>query len=102
MEVVTPGHVYKLPDFEHDGEQTLCFINKKPKEEGSKELIVVNQGTSTEEVLEVLIDRMNFLNGLFPCRENAVAITHLDTALLWMQKRTADRVKRNVKGTNQK
>ena len=44
---------------------------------------------------------MNFLNGKFPCRENSIVITHLETALLWLEKRTNDRIKRNVEGKNE-
>jgi hypothetical protein len=46
----------------------------------------------------MLLDRMNYLQSKFPCRENAIAITKLDEALLWLNKRTSDRVKRNVEG----
>jgi hypothetical protein len=42
------------------------------------------------------------LNGKFPCRENSIAITKLEEALMWLNKRTADRVKRGVEGKNLK
>ncbi len=38
--------------------------------------------------------------GRFRCRENAVAITKLDEALMWLNKRTADREAREVEGTH--
>jgi len=41
------------------------------------------------------------LNKNIPCRENAVAITKLDEALMWLEKRKKDREKRNVEGTDQ-
>jgi hypothetical protein len=41
------------------------------------------------------------LNEKYPCRENAVAITKLDEALLWLEKRTRVRIERGVEGTNQ-
>jgi hypothetical protein len=78
--------------------QTIQFIQKEPKEEGSTELVTISDGTTNEELLEVLIDRISFLNSKFPCRENAIAITKLDEALLWLNKRTNDRIKRNVEG----
>jgi len=94
------GHQYELSNFENKDQQgqILQFIHKEPKEEGSIELVTVADGTTNEEVLEVLIDRMNFLQAKFPCRENAIAITKLDEALLWLNKRTQDRLKRNVEG----
>lgn len=100
MKVNVPGHTYELANFENkEGQgQTLQFIHKEPKEEGSTELVTISDGTTNEEVLEVLIDRMNFLQSKFPCRENAIAITHFETGLMWLTKRTADRVKRAVEG----
>lgn len=45
---------------------------------------------------------MNFLQNSFPCRENAIVITHLETALLWLNKRTEDRKARGVEGKHEK
>ena len=56
-------------------------------------------GISNESVLVVLIDRMRgFQSGPFACRENALALTHMEEALMWLQKRTRDRVGRCVEG----
>lgn len=94
-----PGHKYVAPNFENaEGGQTIQFIQKEPKEEGSVELVTINDGTTNEAILEVLIARMNFLQSKFPCRENALVITKLEESLMWLNKRTADRVKRNVEG----
>lgn len=99
MIVNTPGHSYLLAPFEEGGSsQLLEFIQKVPVAKGSTELKTVVNGTTNEEVLAVLIDRLNFLQSKFPCRENAVAITHIETALLWLNHRTANRVKRGVEG----
>lgn len=60
-------------------------------------------GVSDEALLAITIDRLrSFQAGPLSCRENAVALTHLETALLWLQKRTRDRMARGVEGTNQK
>ena len=95
-----PGHQCELSNFENKDQQgqILQFIHKEPKEEGSTELVTVADGTTNEEVLEVLIDRMNFLQSKFPCRENAIVITKLEESLMWLNKRTQDRLKRNVEG----
>lgn len=100
MKVLVEGHKYELSNFENKDNQgqTLQFIQKEPVSEGSTELKTVSDGTTNEELLEVLLNRMNYLQSKFPCRENAIAITKLDEALLWLNKRTADRVKRNVEG----
>ena len=106
MKILREGHRYELANFE-DKEakgQEIQFIEKESQvvSEGVTELVTVNDGTTNEEVIEVLIDRLNNLNGKFPCRENSLAITKLEEALMWLNKRTADRVKRGVKGTNNK
>jgi len=60
-------------------------------------------GAFIESVLEAAIGRLQFFqSSKFACRENAVALTHMETALLWLQKRTADREARGVEGTHQK
>lgn len=100
MKVNVPGHTYELANFENKEApgQILQFIHKEPKAEGSTELVTISDGTTNEELLDALINRMNFLQSKFPCRENAIAITHFETGLMWLNKRTADRVKRDVEG----
>jgi hypothetical protein len=57
-------------------------------------------GITNEALLAVVIDRMRgFQSGQFKCRENAIALTHLEEALMWLQKRTRDRMARGVEGT---
>lgn len=55
-------------------------------------------GVQIEDIIEAAIARTRYVNGLLSCRENSVALTHLETALLWLNKRTADRVKQGVEG----
>jgi hypothetical protein len=45
-------------------------------------------------------DRPLMETGKFRCRQNALAITHLEEALHWMQDRTAEREGRGVEGTH--
>ena len=57
-------------------------------------------GFTNEAILAVLIHRMEgFQSGQFKCRENAIALTHLEEAMMWLQKRTRDRMARGVEGT---
>lgn len=56
-------------------------------------------GCQNEDLIEVVLDRLrDFQNGKFPCRENAIAITKLEEALMWLDKRTLDRKKIDVEG----
>lgn len=98
MKVITEGHKYELDSFEGGTPQTIQFIEKVPVAEGSTELKTVNDGTTNEEVLNVLLDRLNVLNKKFPCRENSIAITNLEQGLMWLNRRTDLRKQRGVEG----
>lgn len=109
MQVLTPGHKYVAANFENpENGQTIQFIEKSTDPSGigvgddGVTLYTMNDGTTNEELIEIIVDRLTFLNAKFPCRENSVAITHLETALLWLNKRTADRKKRGVEGKHAK
>jgi len=61
--------------------------------------ICVN-GCHNEDLLVIVLDRLNgFQNSEYRCRENAIAITKIEEALLWLNKRTKDRITRGVEGT---
>lgn len=102
MRVLKEGHTYELPGFEDPkNTQIIQFIDKAPAP-GGTDLEVVSDGTTNEKVLEVLINRLQYLNSKFPCRENALAITKMEEAKMWLEKRTSDRIKRNVEGKHLK
>ena len=99
MKIIVAGHEYELMNAE--GSRiigTLFFVHKKVGANGKLEL--VKDGTTTEEVLRVLIDRLEHLQSKVPCKENRVAIMALTKALEALEKRTADRTERGVEGKN--
>jgi len=58
-------------------------------------------GAFVETVLAAVIQRVEYYNETkFRCRENSLAITHMQEALHWFQHRTADREAREVEGTH--
>lgn len=60
-------------------------------------------GVLDVDLLEIVRDRLkHFQAGDFACRENACALTHIEEALMWMNKRVEDRAERNVLGTYNK
>lgn len=74
----------------------LLFQNGPIKEVG------VN-GITHEAMLAILIDRLrSFQAGQYSTRANAITLTHLEEALMWLQQRTRDRIKRGVEGTHTK
>ncbi len=58
-------------------------------------------GVCNEDLIAMVITRLeHFQKSEFSCRENALAITKLEEALLWLRKRTMGREKRNIEGTH--
>lgn len=58
-------------------------------------------GVMNEDLIAMVIDRLqSFQESDYKCRENAVAITKLEEALMWLRKRTQDREDRGVEGTH--
>ncbi len=58
-------------------------------------------GAFVEGVIQAALGRIqHYQASQFKCRENALAITHLEEALHWLQARTEDREERQVEGTH--
>ncbi len=58
-------------------------------------------GVTQEVLLAICADRLrSFQNGPHACRENALALTKIEEAVPWLQKRTLDRMARGVEGTH--
>ncbi len=58
-------------------------------------------GVCNEDLIAMVICRLeHFQKSEYSCRENAIAITKLEEALLWLRKRTMAREKRGVEGTS--
>jgi hypothetical protein len=62
-------------------------------------------GAFVEDVIEAARQRLEFYqtggNAKYNCRDNAIAITKLEEALLWLNRRRLDRELRNIQGLNQ-
>lgn len=64
-------------------------------------------GAIIEDVIQACIDRLRFFQGddgrgKFSCRENSLAITHLEEGQNWLIRRTLNRQERGVEGTYSK
>lgn len=60
-------------------------------------------GVIDTDLLEIVRDRLkSFQAGPYSSRENACALTHIEEALMWLNRRIEDRIERNVLGTNNK
>ncbi len=99
MKALTPGYKYELANHvrkDHEG-QTVRFVENSTRSDGTFDL--VSDGTTNEELLEVLLDRLNFQNKKLPSREAALAITHIENGYLWLKRRTELRKERGVENT---
>lgn len=60
-------------------------------------------GVCNEDLLLMVVNRLRSFNqGEFSCRENSMAITKIEEAVMWLRKRTVDREMRGVEGTHLK
>lgn len=95
------NHLYHIEEVVKDGEPAkmlgvVSFQNGPIKEFG------VN-GVMNEDLIAIVIDRMRcFQSGDYACRDNAIALTKLEEALMWLRHRTDEREARGVEGTNKK
>ena len=56
-------------------------------------------GVMNEDLLAIVIHRLQgFQSGDFKCRENAIALTKIEEALMWLESRTQKREARGVEG----
>lgn len=92
MKAVSAGHSYNLHNMA--GNRIVGILNFMKKENGK----LLHEGTTTEEVIDVLIDRITVLNDKFQCKENLEAIDYLTKAKQALEARTADRTRRGVEG----
>lgn len=86
-----------------DPETGLTFTTHLAFQKGPRNEIGSEHGVLDTDLLEIVRDRLKcFQAGDFACRENACALTHIEEALMWMNKRVEDRAERGVLGTNEK
>ena len=104
---VGPGnahHEYMIFKHTEDGKVSddnlvdVVRFQKGPRKDPESQCGIIDT-----DLLEIVRDRLkSFQNGDFACRENACALTHIEEALMWMNRRVEDRIERNVLGTNNK
>ena len=98
------NHHYKVTystiDFDDRIEKTAADIQFQC---GPRKEFDSIHGVLDTDLLEIVRDRLKgFQSGEYACRENACALTHIEEALMWMNRRVEDRIERNVLGTEEK
>lgn len=98
-----PGGAYHtygvfLTGTEDPGVGMLVEFQKGPRKDPD-----ARHGVLDSDLLEIVRDRLKaFQAGPYATRENACALTHIEEALMWMNRRVEDRIERNVLGTMEK
>lgn len=83
-----------------DDDSDMCNAGYLKFQKGPRHLKGSQHGVTDQDLLEIVRDRLTcFTQGNMPSRETAIALTHVENALLWLNKRTEDRIERNVLGT---
>lgn len=106
LETVIEGATYNVPTYKVtnegmvDGEGATITFCKGNREDES---IFRQEGVFTETLIMVAKTYLESVNkGEMSSRETSMAITKLDEALMWIDKRAADRILRGVQGTYKK
>lgn len=79
----------------HDVDSLTFNILTKPASEGGD-----LKRCQWSDLVAVGLEQLKYLNKKFPCRENSLAITKIEEALMWNNARTKDRISRGVEGFN--
>ena len=99
MKYNAPHNFRVIQSFQHEGWPQSILADIHFQEGPIKECGV--NGVMNEDLIVMIICRLeHFQKSEFACRENAVAITKLEEALMWLRKRTMGREVRNVEGTH--
>jgi hypothetical protein len=106
IETLVEGVTYKLPTYKvtsqgiEDGEGVTILFCKGDRNDESK---LRQEGVFTETLLQTALQYLQSVNiGPLSTRETSMAITKIDEALMWINKRAEDRKLREVQGTYQK
>lgn len=101
--------IVKAGCVEYDDKENTLTVNPENIietirfQEGARKDPSATHGVTDQDLLEIVRDRLRgFQSGDMPTRETACALTHIEEALMWLNKRIEDRIERNVLGTYNK
>jgi hypothetical protein len=93
-------HEYTIKTNDSDEPIELARIKFQ---KGAPQEIDSQAGVIDSDLLEIVRDRLKlFQEGEFECTENAMALVNIETAIMWLNRRVEDRIKRDVIGTHKK
>lgn len=89
IEIIDPGHEYKLPSFDGELAQTITFLKREG--EGYPGNVGSHAGTTLQCVLRACLDRVEYLHAQIPHENNYGIVSHIRHALLLLEQRAAER-----------
>lgn len=86
-----PGNAcYKYRILKHDSDEDVATIQFQCGPRNAEDSV---HGVQDADLLEIVRDRFKgFQSGEFSSRENACALTHIEEALMWLNRRLEDRI----------
>ncbi|MEE8233782.1 MAG: hypothetical protein V3R41_03790 [Gammaproteobacteria bacterium] len=98
MKVIDPGHKYEVDKFGEDGKTSMSLACPPfmKRSGGAIQYEKEWQGTNTQEMIRVLIDRTQYLDGVLECDETKNSEYHLRMALYWYEVRAYRRKQEKV------
>ncbi len=99
----TPSHGNGRHNYIIRHKESGAILGEIHFQDGGRNTEGVRDGVLDQDLLEIVRHRLQcFQHGEFPSREGALAITHIEEALLWLNKRKEDRKYRGVLGKDLK
>lgn len=93
------NHEYQIWNNYYDNEEKPKLLAKINFQKGTRQEKDSITGIIDTDLLEIVRHRLEgFQAGKFYSKENQMALTHIEEALLWLNKRVEDRIERNVLG----
>lgn len=93
MKIIDPGHQYELLSLDGDHKQTLQFVKRCDFKNPTRFPGNTNSypGTTLQDVIHCLLDRVRYLNNQIPCIENTIIVNNLQQCLFLLESRAARR-----------
>lgn len=105
------NHLYMIEGFDTATNPSCPFTERHGQSAKHSTILFQNgpigevgvNGVTQEVLLAIVADRLrSFQAGPYSSRENALALTNVEQAMMWLHKRTLDRMRRGVEGTQKK
>lgn len=88
MKIIQPGHIYLLDHLDGEGKSVLTFV-KRIGEKYPYNQLPAYEGTTIQEVLRALINRVMYVNHQHSAQENLDVIDRLRMCIVRLELRAA-------------